>query len=61
MIPDNWVSIGSGNSESLFCHKSTQNEIVRFIQVIFYPGGQKTARLNQVSALQCPLYGGFSM
>ena len=41
--------------------KSTQNEVVRFIQVIFYHGGKKTVRLNQVSALQCPLYGGFSM
>ena len=45
----------------LLVFKPTQNEVVRFIQVIFYPGGKETVRLNQVSALQCPLYGGFSM
>ena len=45
----------------LLVFQSTQNEVVRFIQVILSPGGKKTVRLNQVSALQCPLYGGFSM
>ena len=45
----------------LLVFQSTQNEVIPFIQVIFYPGGKKTVRLNQVSALQCPLYGGVSM
>ena len=36
----------------LLVFQSTQNEVVRFIQVIFYPGSKKTVRLNQ----GCPLY-----
>ena len=34
---------------------------VRFMEVHFFPGSEKSVRFNQVSALQCPLYGGDSM
>ena len=37
-----------------------QNLTVRFIEVCFFPG-TGSVRFNQVSTLQCPLYGGDSM
>ena len=38
-----------------------QDLTVRFMEVHFFPGTEKSVRFNQVSALQCPLYGGDSM
>ena len=38
-----------------------QDLTVRFMEVHFFPGSEKSVRFNQVSALQCPLYGGDSM
>ena len=37
--------------KSLLVFQSTQNEVVRFIQVIFYPRGKKLSVLTR-----CPLY-----
>ena len=38
-----------------------QDQTVRFMEVHFFPGSEKSVRFNQVSALQCPLYEGDSM
>ena len=39
----------------------SKNLIVRFMEVYFFSGSKKSVRLNQVSALECPLYRGYFM